>query len=146
MPPAPTSRRVRRSADRLTTTLAAAVDGWPDGRITRLAALRPVRHRLLRELADALDDGRLGPEPVRLRLVLLAGPRRLVYVVTADLSGARVRWGAAEAPLEVELALADAVRIGLGRLDPGQALLDRRLEVRGDVAVALRLTEAFEPD
>ena len=140
----PSGRSGRRA---LRAQLVRAVDRLPDARLTRLVAVRPLRGVLLRRLADAVGDGRLGAEPVRLRLVLLAEDRRLTYLVEAEGGRARVRWSTDAAPLEVELAVADAVRIGLGRLDAGTVLLDRRLEVRGDLALAFRLTEAFEgPD
>jgi alkanesulfonate monooxygenase SsuD/methylene tetrahydromethanopterin reductase-like flavin-dependent oxidoreductase (luciferase family)/putative sterol carrier protein len=64
-------------------------------------------------------------------------------VAIAD-GAAAVRQGAAhEAKLTLKLGLTDFLRMAARELDPGRALLDGRLDLEGDFAVAARLGEMF---
>lgn len=66
------------------------------------------------------------------------------WTVTVRGDRARARPGSSEAPaVRVRTSVADFARIATGELDAGEALLDRRLDVSGDVAVAARLGEMF---
>ncbi len=59
--------------------------------------------------------------------------------------GLRARPGRPDrAQLTVTLGVADLVRIAVGELDAGSALLTGRLDLAGDAALALRLTALLE--
>jgi hypothetical protein len=45
--------------------------------------------------------------------------------------------------LTVKLGAADLVRMAAGELDPGSAVLDGRMDLEGDFALAMRLGELF---
>ncbi len=66
------------------------------------------------------------------------------WVVAVNGGRARARPGRAREPaLTVGMALADFVRLAGEDLDPGRALLEGRIDLRGDMEVAMRLGEMF---
>ena len=66
------------------------------------------------------------------------------WTIDASAGRARAREGAATSPaVTVKLTVADFVRMAALELDPGAALLDGRLDVAGDFAVASQLGEMF---
>ncbi len=66
------------------------------------------------------------------------------WVVVVNGARARARPGRGPDPaLTVAMALADFIRLAGEDLDPGRALLEGRIDLRGDVEVALRLGEMF---
>ncbi|MEA2307568.1 MAG: sterol transfer family [Solirubrobacteraceae bacterium] len=50
---------------------------------------------------------------------------------------------AADPALTLQLALPDVARFAAGELDPGRALLEGRLDLKGDFGLATRLGEMF---
>lgn len=67
-----------------------------------------------------------------------------VWTVTIAGDHAIARPGATSDPaVRLRTSVADFARIAAGELDAGEALLDGRLDVFGDVAVAARLGEMF---
>ena len=57
---------------------------------------------------------------------------------------ARVRAGDAVSPqLKIVLSVADFTRLAARQLEPGAALLEGRLDIHGDFALAARLGEMF---
>jgi alkanesulfonate monooxygenase SsuD/methylene tetrahydromethanopterin reductase-like flavin-dependent oxidoreductase (luciferase family) len=70
--------------------------------------------------------------------------RVLPWTVAIAPDSAHARQGAASAPaLTLKLGVADFVRMAGRDLDPGKALLTRRLDLEGDIALAARLGEMF---
>ena len=66
------------------------------------------------------------------------------WVITVAHDRASARAGTTEGPaLTAQLAVADAIRILAGELDAGAAILDGRLDLQGDFAVAMGLGRMF---
>jgi putative sterol carrier protein len=70
------------------------------------------------------------------------GVRHWTIVVASRRATARPG-RAVDPALTLELALADVARFAAGELDPGRALLEGRLDLKGDFGLATRLGEMF---
>ena len=157
MSPGPDSPRPRRSrppgglrrlaALRGQAALRAFVRDAGDRRLERTVGSALGLRLLFTALASSFTperaDGVTGELCCELRT---AGGKRGRWTLVLGPDGARARAGAAEDPrLTVRLTVADLVRIAGGELDPGAALLSGRMDLEGDVALALRLGELFGP-
>ena len=72
------------------------------------------------------------------------GARRDWTVTVGPDGRARARRGPSAAPsLTVRSGVADLLRMAAGEVDPGSALLDGRLDLEGDFAVATRAAAMF---
>jgi putative sterol carrier protein len=79
---------------------------------------------------------------IELTLTTRRGPQ--VFSIDCGVLSARARPGASpDAKLRVEAGVADFLRLGTGELRAPDAVLDGRLNVRGDFALALRIGELF---
>lgn len=126
---------------RVTAALRVFVTRSGDRRLERTFGT-PLGLRLLfRALEAALASGRTRGLAAEVRVELRRGDRPLPpwsVVLAAD--GARARPGRGEHPdLVARLGVADLLRIAVGELDAGDALLAGRLDVEGDFALATRL-------
>ncbi len=66
------------------------------------------------------------------------------WVISVAHDRASIRPGMTEGPaLTAQLTVADAIRIVAGELDAGAAILDGRLDLQGDFAVAMGLGRMF---
>jgi len=121
---------VRRSDDRrLERTVGSAL------------GLRIVFTAMARRYEPGQGGGFAGDLQYHLRGA--AGPTRS-WTVTVDGDRARARRGVAAQPaLTVKLSLADFARLAAGELDPGKALLTGRLDLEGELVLALRLGAMF---
>ncbi len=126
--------------------------------------MRPALRRFVARADDRRLERLFGSDPA-LRLIFRAAERAYVPAdVTAEVAfvldagrgavrpwtlaltpvRARARAGRPAAPaLTLELGVADLVRIGAGVLDADEALLDGRLDLVGELALALRLPALF---
>lgn len=79
---------------------------------------------------------------IELTLVGRRGPQ--VFSIDCSAVSARARrGGSSEARLRIEAGVADFLRVGTGEVKAPEAVLDGRLNVQGDFALALRLGEMF---
>ncbi len=66
------------------------------------------------------------------------------WTVTVTPSGAQARAGHSEDPkLTLRLGIGDFLRVAAGELNPIQAVMTGRLDLRGDFGVATRLADMF---
>jgi putative sterol carrier protein len=66
------------------------------------------------------------------------------WTVTVGPGGCSTRQGSATAPkLTIKTSLSDFVRMAGLDLDPAKALLTGRMDLEGDITVAMRLSEMF---
>jgi putative sterol carrier protein len=147
MPSRPLRARPRAVAARAGVRRAARawVRRAGDRRLERTAGTRPGLWLLFTALARAYAPAREERFAGEIAFVLTASDgsvRRRTITVAAGRATAR-RGGAADPALTLELGLADLARFAAGELDPGRALLDGRLEIRGDFALAMRLGQMF---
>jgi len=134
-----------RAAARGRVALGAFARRSDDRRLERTiggrAGLRIVFGALARRFDPAGAEGFTGA--LQFELLGMDGRRRS-WMVEVGATAARSRPGTApDAALVVKLGLADFARLVAGDLDPGKALLMGRLDVEGDVNVALRLGPMF---
>jgi putative sterol carrier protein len=70
--------------------------------------------------------------------------RTRTWTVVAGALRTSARRGAAGTPaLTVRISVEDLLRLAGGRIDAGSALLDGRLDLEGDLALAVRLGDLF---
>ncbi|MGX6448076.1 SCP2 sterol-binding domain-containing protein, partial [Patulibacter sp. S7RM1-6] len=105
-------------------------------------ALRVVFRGMARALRPAARTGEFRGE---LQFDLLdADGRTRAWTVEAGPVRAAARRGAAREPtLVLRLASVDLLRLVSGRLDAGGALLDGRLDLEGDLSLAVRMGDLF---
>jgi putative sterol carrier protein len=107
------------------------------------AGLRVLFAAMERQFVPARADGFTGEIQYNLRA---ADGSTRSWTVAIDPARARARPGAAPsgAPvLTITLSVADFVRIAARDLDPVAAVMTGRMELAGDIAVALKLGEMF---
>jgi hypothetical protein len=131
----------------LTRAAGAAVRRVPGGVLERTAGsswgLRLLFGALARRFDPAMAGGFAGEVGWALRRADgREEPWRLV--VDGPAARASARPGTATAPVVVvRVGVADLVRLAAGELDAGRALLEGRLDLEGDFAVAVRLGPMF---
>jgi hypothetical protein len=69
--------------------------------------------------------------------------RRWTLLLTPEAARARPG-GTGAAPVSLAIGLADLLRIAAGELDAGEALLTSRMDVAGDLALAMQLAAVLE--
>lgn len=116
--------------------------------LTRFAGTRAGQRVLMGALARRFDpagaDGFEGELGFELRS---DGGRVRAWTLVVGSSSARVRAGRGTPALTVRAGVADVVGVGAGELDPGSLLLEGRLDLEGDFALATRLGSMFRmPD
>ena len=155
-PPSPASARARSLLGRLSrgagtgaeTAYRAFVRRSDDRRLERSLGsergLRLLFSAMARRFDPAAADGFTGQ--VAYQMLGMDGVTRS-WTVEVGSDAAQARQGPATAPaLVVRLGLADLVRLSAGDLDPGEAVLTGRLDLEGDLAVAMRLGPMFRMD
>jgi putative sterol carrier protein len=144
--------RPLRDRPRIAATRArgeAALRAWvrdaDDRTLERVLARGPGLRALFSGLARAYVPERSGGFEGELAYELRASDgsvRHWTIAVTRERASARP--GHADDPaLTLQLPLADVARFAAGELDPGRALLEGRLDLKGDFALATRLGEMF---
>jgi putative sterol carrier protein len=124
--------------------LRALVARTGDDRIERIAgsdqALRAIFSVMERRYVPEAAPGLVGEIQYDLRRNGALVP----WVVALEGDRARARPGeSAEPRLRIGLSVADFVRVGTGELNAAKALIDGRIEVKGDLMVAARLGSMF---
>lgn len=138
-------RQVPSSFPGVRSAISFLVRGASDRRLERTvgsrAGLALVFGVMARRFVPEKADGFAGV--IQYRLCAADGGVR-GWTVEVEGRRARARRGMAADPrVTLSLALADFARLAAGELDPGKALLTGRLDVEGDVSVAVRLGEMF---
>lgn len=136
------SGAARRGAD----ALDAVLDGGAPGIVRRTVLSEPVMLVVFRGMARALHgaarEGELRGD-LQFDLVGARGARR-AWTVSAGPLRAVARRGPSDAPtLVLRTTPDDLLRLVSGRLDAGDALLDGRLDLEGDLALAVRMSDLF---
>ncbi|MFY9487900.1 MAG: LLM class flavin-dependent oxidoreductase [Solirubrobacterales bacterium] len=105
----------------------------------------PVGVRLLfKSLEQMYRPDRAGKFSGDIEFTLKTAHGPEVWTLTCDSRGAVSRRGASpDARLHVHTKLTDFLRIGTGNADPGRALIEGRIDIKGDFEAAARLTEMF---
>lgn len=138
-------RQVRSSFPCVRSAISSLVRGATDRRLERTVGSRAGLALLFGVMARRFAPEKAGEFAGVIQYRLRAeddGVRE--WLVEVEGGRARARRGAAADPrVTLSLALADFVRLAAGELDPGKALLTGRLDVEGDVSVAVRLGEMF---
>lgn len=130
--------------ERRQDAFSAVVRRAGDGRLDRMLGPRGLRvlfGEMARRFEPEAAQGFAGD--VLYELEAADGEvHRWTVAIAGD--GARASPGTSEDPaVRLRTSVADFARIAAGELDAGEALLDGRLDVFGDVAVAARLGEMF---
>lgn len=130
--------------ERRQDVFSAVVRRAGDGRLDRILGPRGLRV-LFGEMARRFEPGAAQGFAGDIVYELTAADGA-VHPWTVTIAGERARAhpGMAEVPaVRLRTSVADFARIAAGELDAGEALLDGRLDVFGDVAIAARLGEMF---
>lgn len=134
-------RRLRRRA---TATVRDAVSHLDDRWVERLVSgrvLAVIFTGMRSRYVPAAAGGFAGAITYELRD---ATGRTRAWTVNVTPSRAQVVAGTdPEAALTILVGVADFVRVATGELDPGYLLLSGRMDLRGDMAVAMRLGPMF---
>jgi hypothetical protein len=133
----------RRGGDALDTVL----DTWSPAVVRRTvaseAAMLVIFRGMARSLRTAARSGDLRGD-LQFDLVGPRGTRR-AWTVSAGPLRATARRGPSSAPtLVLRTTPDDLLRLVSGRLDAGDALLDGRLDLEGDLALAVRMGDLFQ--
>lgn len=127
-----------RSSRRL---VARASDRRLEQVVGSAPVLRAIFTAMARRFVPAAADGFTGDLHYALRT---AGGGVRSWTVRVGRDAARALPGPPPEPsLTVRLGVADFARMAAGELDPGRALLDGRLDVEGDLALAMKLGPMF---
>lgn len=137
-------RLQRRASTRATAAVRDAVGRLDDRRVERLASgrvLAAIFSGMRSRYVPAAGGGFAGAITYELRDMR---GRTRAWTVNVTPAGARVVAGTdLEAALTILVGVADFVRLATGELDPGYLLLSGRMDLRGDMAVAMRLGSMF---
>jgi alkanesulfonate monooxygenase SsuD/methylene tetrahydromethanopterin reductase-like flavin-dependent oxidoreductase (luciferase family)/putative sterol carrier protein len=142
----PRSSRVQALvADRGERAFRAFVRRSDDRRLERTAGSGTGLKVLFGAMAQAYQPDKAAGFSGDLQYDLRRANGELVsWTVTLGPERANARPGTASAPaLTLRLGVVDFVRIAGGDLDPGKALLTGRMDLEGDLAIAMRLGEMF---
>ena len=130
--------------ERRQDVFSAVIRRAGDGRLDRLLGPRGLRvlfGEMVRRFEPEAAQGFAGDILYELEAADGAVHR---WTVTIAGDRARARPGTSEDPtVRLRTSVTDFARIAAGELDAGEALLEGRLDVFGDVAVAARLGEMF---
>jgi putative sterol carrier protein len=126
-------------------TLRAFVRRSDDRRLERTAGSRPGQRLLFAAMARRFVPSAAEGFTGDIVYALSDADGRVVHwTVSVDAARAVARRGHAPDPaLVLELSRADLVRLAAGELDAGGALLDGRIDLQGDFALATRLGAMF---
>ena len=143
-----TTRLGRRGGERVQQVFRAYVRRSDDRRLERTLGsdrgLRLLFGAMARRFDPEAAEGFTGE--IAYELVGMDGATRSWTVVAGEREATVRRGPAVEPALVVRLGLSDLVRMAAGDLDPGAALLGGRLDLEGDLAVAMRLGAMFRTD
>ncbi len=136
----------RRAEDAGLAALRAVVSRVDDRQLERVVGSGPGMRTLFTAIVASLDPEAAGDLDATIRFQLRADG-------TSHTWGLRIRDGRASAragePPEPDVTigaeLADFLRIAVGEIAAGRAVMDERLRVVGDVGVASRMLTAFAP-
>lgn len=135
-------RVARRAAD----ALEAVLDRGSPTLVRRTVASEVVMFVVFRGMARTLQGAAREGELRGDLQFDLVGPRnaRRAWTVSAGPLRAVVHRGPSDAPtLVLRTTADDLLRLVSGRLDAGDALLDGRLDLEGDLALAVRMSDLF---
>lgn len=138
--------RVRQAAERRgLKALRAFVARSTDRRLERTIGSPRGLRTLFRAMAARFDPDAAEGFEGRLRYELATSTGRTrTWTIACGAAAARATPGAdGDAAVVVRTGVADFVRIAVGELDPGSALLGGRLDLEGDFVVASRLGGMF---
>jgi alkanesulfonate monooxygenase SsuD/methylene tetrahydromethanopterin reductase-like flavin-dependent oxidoreductase (luciferase family)/putative sterol carrier protein len=132
-------------ADRGERAFRAFVRRSDDRRLERTAGSGTGLKVLFGAMAQAYEPDKAAGFSGDLQYDLRRANGELVsWTVTLGPERASARPGTASAPaLTLKLGVVDFIRIAGGDLDPGKALLTGRMDMEGDLAIAMRLGEMF---
>ena len=132
----------RRGADALDAVLDGGAPGFVRRTVVSEAVMLVVFRGMARALHGAAREGELRGD-LQFDLVGARGARR-AWTVSAGPLRAVARRGPSDAPtLVLRTTPDDLLRLVSGRLDAGDALLDGRLDLEGDLALAVRMSDLF---
>jgi alkanesulfonate monooxygenase SsuD/methylene tetrahydromethanopterin reductase-like flavin-dependent oxidoreductase (luciferase family) len=128
------------------SALGTLLDGGGNGLVRRAMASDPALWVIFRGMARQLRHaGRSGAFRGELSFELHdeVGRTRTWTVVAGALRTSARRGAAGTPALTVRISVEDLLRLAGGRIDAGSALLDGRLDLEGDLALAVRLGDLF---
>ena len=132
---------------------APARDGWfsravrnrDDARLERLMRFPAMQWLIFKGMEKALRNGRANAFQGDVEYRLRGAKGEACWTLRIDASGAEVRPGQATKPtLIFRTTLPIFARMAAGELNPAHAILERKLEVEGDIHALGRFSSMFE--